>query len=59
MAKAYKLIADSAADKFHNSRAKIRMYAGGFANGKTTALVAETLKIIRCLLYTSDAADDM
>lgn len=47
MAKAYKLIADSAADKFHNSRAKIRMYAGGFANGKTTALVAETLKVIR------------
>ncbi|CAB4150656.1 Terminase-like family [uncultured Caudovirales phage] len=47
MAKAYKLIADSAADKFHQSRAKIRMYAGGFANGKTTALVAETLKVIR------------
>mgnify|MGYP007071567162 CR=1 FL=1 len=47
MAKAYRLIAGSAADKFHNGRAKIRMYAGGFANGKTTALVAETLKVIR------------
>lgn len=43
----YKLIADSAADRFHRSRAKIRMYGGGFANGKTTALVADALKVAR------------
>lgn len=41
----YKLIAGSAADRFHQSRAKVRLYGGGFANGKTTALVAETLRV--------------
>ncbi len=46
-AQVYKLISGSAAEQFHNSRAKIRLYGGGFANGKTTALVAETLKIAR------------
>ena len=43
--KSYKLIAGSAADRFHQSRRKVRLYGGGFANGKTTALVAETLRI--------------
>ena len=43
--RSYKLIADSQADLFHRSRRKIRLYGGGFANGKTTALVAETLRI--------------
>lgn len=45
MNKAYKLIAGGAPQAFHNSRAKVRMYAGGFGNGKTTALVYETLRI--------------
>ena len=43
----YKIIAGSKAEAFHNSRAKIRLYGGGFANGKTTALVAEIIKIAR------------
>lgn len=43
--RSYRLIAGSAADKFHQSRRKVRLYGGGFANGKTTALVAETLRI--------------
>jgi hypothetical protein len=43
----YVIIAGSAAEKFHNSRAKIRLYGGGFGNGKTTGLVADTLKVIR------------
>lgn len=47
MGRAYKLIANSAADQFHRSRMKVRLYGGGFANGKTTALVAEMLRIAR------------
>ena len=47
MSRSYKLVADSAADLFHRSRAKIRLYGGGFANGKTTALVADALKVAR------------
>lgn len=47
MTKSYKLVADSAADLFHRSRAKIRLYGGGFANGKTTALVADALRVAR------------
>ncbi len=47
MSKSYKLISGSAAEQFHNSRAKVRMYAGGFGNGKTTAITIETLKIVR------------
>lgn len=43
----YKLITGSAAEAFHLSRAKLRIYGGGFANGKTTALVALTLLIAR------------
>ena len=43
--RSYKIIAGSAAEQFHNSRAKIRMYAGGFGNGKTTALVADALRV--------------
>jgi hypothetical protein len=45
--KAYQLIAGSAAAQFHESKAKIKIYGGGFANGKTTALVAEALKLAR------------
>jgi Terminase large subunit, T4likevirus-type, N-terminal len=41
----YKVIEGSHADKFHSSRAKVRLFGGGFANGKTTGLVAETLKV--------------
>lgn len=47
MARAYKLINGSAVDKFHQSRAKVRMYAGGFGNGKTTGVVIEGLKILQ------------
>jgi hypothetical protein len=43
----YKLISGSAAEAFHLSRAKIKLYGGGFANGKTTALVARMLLIAR------------
>lgn len=43
----YKLISGSAAEAFHLSRAKIRLYGGGFANGKTTAEVALALLIAR------------
>ena len=45
--RAYKLISGSAADAFHRSRAKIRLYAGGFGNGKTTTVVIEALKLLR------------
>jgi hypothetical protein len=47
MAGTYKLISGSAAEAFHLSRKKIRLYGGGFANGKTTALVADALRIAR------------
>jgi len=47
MSRVYKLIAGSAPQAFHHSRAKVRLYAGGFANGKTTALCIETLQILR------------
>lgn len=47
MSNTYKLIAGSAAEAFHLSRKKIRLYGGGFANGKTTALVADALRIAR------------
>jgi hypothetical protein len=43
----YVIVAGSAAEAFHNSRKKIRLYGGGFGNGKTTAAVAEALKLIR------------
>lgn len=43
--KSYKLVAGSAAEAFYNSRAKIRMYGGGFGNGKTTAIVADALRV--------------
>lgn len=45
--KSYKLIVGSAAEAFHLSRAKIRLYGGGFANGKTTALVADAIRTAR------------
>lgn len=47
MSKTYKLIKGSAAEAFHLSRAKIRLYGGGFANGKTTALVIDALKVAK------------
>jgi hypothetical protein len=45
--RSYRIIAGSAAERFHNSRSKIRVYAGGFANGKTTALVADALRVAK------------
>ena len=33
----YRIVRDSLADRFMRSRAKVRVYAGGFANGKTAA----------------------
>lgn len=41
----YKIIAGSTAERFHASRAKIRLTGGGFGSGKSTALIAEVLKI--------------
>lgn len=43
----YNIVSGSAAEAFHLSRAKIKLYGGGFANGKTTALVALMLLIAR------------
>lgn len=45
MDRAYQIIAGGVAARFHESRAKVRVYGGGFANGKTTGAVAETLRI--------------
>jgi hypothetical protein len=45
--RSYRIIGDSHADKFHKSRMKVRLFAGGFANGKTTGIVAETLMIAK------------
>lgn len=41
----YRIIKGSVTERIHASRAKIRLLAGGFGNGKTTAAVIITLKI--------------
>ena len=45
MDRAYQIIAGGVAARFHESRVKVRVFGGGFANGKTTGAVAETLRI--------------
>jgi hypothetical protein len=45
--KAYRLLEDSVHDRFFKSRKKIRIFGGGFANGKTTALVMLTLTVAK------------
>lgn len=45
--KSYKIVDGTQIARFHESRAKVRLIAGGFANGKTTAAVAETLRIAK------------
>jgi phage terminase large subunit len=43
----YKQIRGSLQDKFQHSRAKIQVFGGGFANGKTTAAVIKALKLAK------------
>lgn len=45
--RAFRLLEGSAQERFMQSRAKIRMIGGGFANGKTAASCIECLKIAR------------
>lgn len=41
----YKITEGSLQDKFHASRAKVQMFGGGFANGKTAAVCIKALRI--------------
>ena len=43
--KAYNLIENTLSWRFMKSQAKVQMYAGGFANGKTSALCIKAIKI--------------
>lgn len=43
----YNLIDPSPQHDFHYSRAKVQMFGGGFANGKTTALAIKGLKLAK------------
>ena len=45
--KQYKQIRGSLQDQFQQSRAKIQLFGGGFANGKTTAAVIKALKLAK------------
>jgi hypothetical protein len=45
----YKLRKGSTHWAFDHSRAKVQFFGGGFANGKTTALVIKALKL--CAAY--------
>lgn len=47
MARNYRLFEGSIQDQFQKSRAKIQMFAGGFANGKTTSMVVKGLMLAR------------
>lgn len=47
MADAYRIERGSIQHKFAESRAKIQFFGGGFANGKTTALVVKALRVIQ------------
>lgn len=43
--KIYKIIEDGLQDAFHKSRAKVQMFGGGFANGKTAAVCIKALRL--------------
>lgn len=43
----YRLEEDSVQDKFQKSRNKIQIMGGGYGNGKTTAMVAKALTIVK------------
>jgi hypothetical protein len=43
----YKLIEGSVQSGFYHSRAKIQVFGGAFANGKTTALAVKALKLVK------------
>jgi len=43
----YKLIKDSTQHKFLTSQAKIRLFGGGFGNGKTAAMCIDALQVAR------------
>ena len=43
----YRLTHGSVQDGFQQSRGKIQVFGGGFGNGKTTALVVKSLKLVR------------
>ena len=43
----YNLVEDTPQHGFHLSRAKLQVFGGGFANGKTTALAVKALKLCR------------
>lgn len=43
----YKIVEGSLQEQFFNLRTKIQMYAGGFANGKTSAEVVRALELSR------------
>lgn len=43
----YRLQEGSVQHNFHNSKAKVQIFGGGFANGKTTALAIKALKIAK------------
>lgn len=47
MAEQYRLIEDSTQYKFHLSRNKVQIFSGGYANGKSTALVIKLIGILR------------
>ena len=43
----FRLAHDSLQDRFLHSKAKIQIYAGGFANGKTSAIVIRALQLAK------------
>lgn len=47
MKKSYKLVEGSIHDNFMRSRSKVQIFGGGYANGKTTALVIKALSIAK------------
>ena len=44
---AYKIYSGSLQERFHKSRAKIQLYGGGFANGKTAAVCIKTIQLAK------------
>lgn len=45
--KPYRLVEGSLHDRFMRSRSKVQIFGGGFANGKTTALVIKALGVAK------------
>lgn len=43
----YRIERGTAVERFHNSRAKIQMYGGGYGNGKTAALCIKALRLVK------------